>query len=340
MGILDGIIDKEKKVLKKAQEMFAEIKSRAQATPHPELAKKYLEVFRYVTQNVKAFEKYPVEYSNFFNDLGYELYILNQYDQSEICFEQAIRLNPRNGKAWYHKALILTIRSKNLEEALMAYDKALEIYPTDKAIWMSKGDAYRLLGRTDEAVHCYLKVQELDPLNVFYFDRILKLLPDNKKILLQKGITLSNLKRYDEAIRCFDRIIELDFNDSEAWYQKANVLVAMGKNDEALAMLENAIKIKPTKEFYLVKANILKNLGRVAEALEDYNKVLEIDHTEHTALHMKGEILLTLGRLEEALKVYEALTTAYPDEVNGWLQKKNIAKQLGRNEIVISSATE
>ncbi|MEM3397377.1 MAG: tetratricopeptide repeat protein [Thermoplasmata archaeon] len=340
MGFLDDLMDKEKKVLKKATEMFKEVKSQAQRIPQSELVKKYVDIFKYVMQNTKSFEKYAENFSSLLNDLGYELYVLNQYDASEACFEQAIRLNPKNGMAWYHKALILTVTSKNLEEALVAYDRALEIYPKDKSIWTSKGDAYRLLGRTDEAVQCYLKVQELDPLNVFYFDRILKLLPDNKKILLQKGITLANLKRYEEAIGCFDRIIELDFNDCEAWYQKANVLVAMGKDNDALAMLENAIKIKPTKEFLTVKANILKKLGRIGEALDEYNKVLEMDRTDRTALCMKGDILLTLGRIEEALEVYEVLTTAYPDESEWWLHKKNIAKQLGKHEIVISSASE
>ncbi|MEM4293655.1 MAG: tetratricopeptide repeat protein, partial [Thermoplasmata archaeon] len=173
MGFLDELMDKEKKVLKKATEMFREVKSQAQRLPQPELIKKYLEIYKYVTQNVKSFERYAESFSNFFNELGYELYVLNQYDASENCFDRAIRLNPKNGMAWYHKALILTGTGKNIEEALAAYDKALEIFPDNKSIWAGKGEAYRLLGRTDEAVQCYLKVQELDPLNVFYFDKIL-----------------------------------------------------------------------------------------------------------------------------------------------------------------------
>lgn len=51
----------------------------------------------------------------------------------------------------------------NNEDALIAYDKALEIDPNHTSAWNNKGIVLSRLKRYEEAIACYDKAIELDP---------------------------------------------------------------------------------------------------------------------------------------------------------------------------------
>ena len=49
------------------------------------------------------------------------------------------------------------------EEALLLFEKALQLDPNDHNTWNQKGVALRSMGRYDEAVECFNKSLELEP---------------------------------------------------------------------------------------------------------------------------------------------------------------------------------
>ena len=53
---------------------------------------------------------------------------LNKSDEAIIAYDKAIEINPQNSDAWYDKAVTLDKLSKS-DEAIKAYDKAIEINP-------------------------------------------------------------------------------------------------------------------------------------------------------------------------------------------------------------------
>ncbi len=53
---------------------------------------------------------------------------LNKSDEALIAYDKAIEINPQNSDAWYNKAVILNKLSKSAE-AINAYEKAIEINP-------------------------------------------------------------------------------------------------------------------------------------------------------------------------------------------------------------------
>ena len=69
---------------------------------------------------------------------------------------------------------------KAYEAALAAYDRALDLDPTNADAWTNKGGMLRSLGRDDEAVVAYARALELDPTNATNWYR--------------KGIVLWNLR--------------------------------------------------------------------------------------------------------------------------------------------------
>ena len=64
--------------------------------------------------------------------------------------------------SWYTSGNELVKEGKN-DDALMAYDKALEMDPKHVGTWNNKGIVLARLKRFEEAINCYDKAIELNP---------------------------------------------------------------------------------------------------------------------------------------------------------------------------------
>ena len=64
------------------------------------------------------------------------------------------------------------------------------------------------------------------------------------------------------------------------------------------------VKYKDVPDYYFKKALALEKLGKYEEAIECYDKILEIDPRALNAYHNKGVALEKLGRHEEAEKCF------------------------------------
>ncbi len=62
--------------------------------------------------------------------------------------------------------------------------------------------------------------------------------------LFHKGNSLDSLGKYNEAIKCLDEAIKLNPKDEKVWFNKGNSLNSLGKYNEAIKCLDEAIKIK------------------------------------------------------------------------------------------------
>ncbi len=81
-------------------------------------------------------------------------------------------------------------------EAIKAYDKALEIDPRYYAAWRGKGKALYSLGKFDEAIKAYDKAIETNPQqysNDWYY----------------KGLALDKLGKSDEAKKAYQKASEI-----------------------------------------------------------------------------------------------------------------------------------
>jgi len=83
-------------------------------------------------------------------------------DDALKAFDKAIELNPQNSTTWKDKGVALSILKK-YDEAIKALDKAIEINPHDLYAWGNKWLALGQLGKSDEAMKAYDKALEIDP---------------------------------------------------------------------------------------------------------------------------------------------------------------------------------
>jgi tetratricopeptide (TPR) repeat protein len=113
-----------------------------------------------------------------------------------------------NSKDWNKEGVDLNSLGK-YDEAIEAFDKAIEIDPHSSLAWYNKGNALYSLNKLDGAVKAYDKSIEINPKYPMAWNN--------------KGVVLDNLNKHEEAIKAFDKAIEIDPQNSLALYNKRNV---------------------------------------------------------------------------------------------------------------------
>lgn len=114
-------------------------------------------------------------------------------------------------------------------EAIIAFDKALEINPKFTETWHGKGAALYKLGRFDSAIEC--------------FDKALEINPNFIEAWNNKGTALYNLGKRDSAIECFDKALKLNPEFTEARHNKRIALGSIGRHQGAI----ESASVKPPK---------------------------------------------------------------------------------------------
>jgi superkiller protein 3 len=169
-----------------------------------------------------------------------ELFQNASYEQSVEALNRAIELDPMNEEAWTYKASVLDTRLNKSAEALLAYDKAIEL-DGENAVdneslsnaWIGRGTVLAKLGRLNESIDAFDKSIELNPQAAVF-------------AWLSKGEALNKSKRYDEAVKAYDKAIEQCPLDAmkpmgaETWYKKGIALQALGHTSEADAAFAKA----------------------------------------------------------------------------------------------------
>jgi tetratricopeptide (TPR) repeat protein len=72
---------------------------------------------------------------------------LGKYDEALLTFDKAIEINLQFFEAWYNKGFSLDSLNR-YDGAIKAYDKAIEINPRDSNVWISKGLTLDNLNKT------------------------------------------------------------------------------------------------------------------------------------------------------------------------------------------------
>lgn len=114
-------------------------------------------------------------------------------------------------------------------------------------------------------------------------EKAIQLNPDNALSYFSKAIIYHNLMQLRAAYENYGKALELDENMIDAYYNKAQVVLAFenpieDELKEALSDLGNATRLDPKFiDAHYYSAVIKKKLGDYQGAIESLNKVLEID---------------------------------------------------------------
>lgn len=207
----------------------------------------------------------------------------------------ALQLDERFGQSWHVLAIALE-KTGNLDKAFTAYEAAVRLLPEDSAVVGDLGSLAHRLGHLDLAEKLYQKCLAMNPG-----------LPDvanNLACVLRDG------NRYDEAVELLKGVIAAHPESALLWNSLGTVLSEQGEMRGSVIFYEEAIRLDP--KFYKAQynlANVRVALGEPERALADINSALrgvKVPSDVATMNMAKAFTQMMLGDLAGGFETYEA----------------------------------
>ena len=169
--------------------------------------------------------------------------------------------------------------------ALDLYNQALRIMDNVDS-WIGKGYMLTAMRRYEEAESC--------------FNCALRGGANNKTVLTGKAFALKFQRKYAEALECFDASLALGRNDQYTLIGRGEVLIELGRNDEALADFEETARFAPQLEVAWRHIGFLWLMSKNYEAaLQSFNRVIEINPQFRLGQLLRISLLIMLGHTDE-----------------------------------------
>ncbi len=183
-----------------------------------------------------------------------------------ISAPNSARTNSFYGNQLYQKAInISDVNEKNklLNEAMIYFDKSIEINPYFGDSFHRKGQTLEQLGRISEAKQIYLKALEF--------------LPDYVLSLNSLGVIAANSNNQQEASEWFYKAVQSDPYNLIALTNLAISYKNLGRQDDALNTYLKAHELKPSHEGVLLAiVEIYKAKGDIETAIFYDKKVKDL----------------------------------------------------------------
>lgn len=224
---------------------------------------------------------------------------------------------------WINKGNDL-VESGSFEEALTDYNKAIQIDPENLDAWNRKAEILYSLD-----LQAYIKVLNLSEM------RLAKN-PQDARAWQAQSVALASLGRQEEAnqslqkaLEIYDQEIRENPENDTAWFYKAELTA---NRTEALVAYDKVIELNGSMKVYalLTKGNILLNLGKSDEAIAAVDKAIQLDPMNFQAWEEMALDYYVLGKYNESLTAYEKLTEIMPENALVWKGKGDVLKTLGR----------
>ncbi len=214
--------------------------------------------------------------------------------EAVAAYDQALEIDPNNRYALLGKAYVLSCDLNQHEEVISTLDRILDIDPDDDEAWRLKGFAFIQLRQSEDAINS--------------FDQAIAINPDCQKALFwfYRGLELHSLKRYEDAVDSFDRGLQIEPDSDSYWNFRGHALRSLKRYEEAIISYDKAIAIDSNNDSaWFQKSFVLSQLGRYEEAVIGYDKAIEIDPNNYRAWFQKSFVLLQLGRCQDAIDSYK-----------------------------------
>lgn len=268
-------------------------------------------------------------------ELLYLLAVACRYDkrpkEAVQTLQQLVQLDPQLSRTWQelgHAGLACN----QADLACRGYAEAVRLNPALLASWTALAGLYRRKGLREAAARAEkqaawlksLPAPLLRVLSLMHQNRLRdadrecrRFLQQNKQHLegmrLLAGIA-EKLGIFPEAEFLLETALALEPEHMGAGEDYANLLLKMQKFGRALQQAEKLTDLQPENPVYLsLLGNALAGAGRHAEAIRIYDRIIGAHRGQHKLHVMRGHAQKTLGQLPAAIKSYQAAFAMQPD---------------------------
>jgi tetratricopeptide (TPR) repeat protein len=199
--------------------------------------------------------------------------------EAETNLVEAVRLNPNYAPAYSDLGDILVAEGK-IEEGIKYIRAAIAIKPDYAHGHYNLGWALALQGKLEEAVAEYRIALQLDPES-----------PKSLNYRDDLAVILAKLGRTAEAAVQFQQVLKLNPADAPAHWRYGMLLARTGKLNEAIAHLQESVRLEPNLQAQQDLAFLLRTAGQPQAAAKVYREMLRVKPDSLQALNNLAWIL-------------------------------------------------
>ena len=160
------------------------------------------------------------------------------------------------------------------QQSLGRFREALKNY--SKYEFVDSADAWN----TKQMAQCYRSLHERD-LAIEYYRRALELSPQSVNLCLNLGHCYLDKGEYENALQQYYKADFMPRAKHRAWRPIAWCSLLTGKHDQSLKYYEKIInEDTPSSQDYLNYGHVLQSVSRIAEAMTQYRKSLELENND------------------------------------------------------------
>jgi predicted O-linked N-acetylglucosamine transferase (SPINDLY family) len=151
------------------------------------------------------------------------------------------------------------------------------------------------------------------------------------EVMVNHANVLVAMGRRDEALVGYNRALAIKPNLFEGLYNRGNLLLEMKRADAALDSFEAALAVRQDMAgVWNNRGTALRELRRQDEALASYDRALAVAPGHVNALTNRAVTLLEMRRLDEALAAANAAQAFQPGFAESLYVRGNILRDMGR----------
>jgi len=210
-----------------------------------------------------------------------ELSDAGEYEDALDAFNKAIEANPGHIEAFNRRGDVY-VELGDYELALADYSQAIQLDPTYTLAYYNRGTLYLAHHEAEKALADYSQGIELDPKDAdFYYNRALAYI---------------ELKRFDEAIADLNQSIELGQPDADMYFQHGIACFSKLDLQGALADFTRALELgKRDETIYRYRSAVYNALDDRVNALSDLEQMLVLQGPGKEAL--RAQVAARLERI-------------------------------------------
>ena len=225
---------------------------------------------------------------------GLHHYKHGRFREALSHFNEALEDDPDNPNILFNIAMCM-MRGELYEthmDLMAVFERIIDIDDRYKDAWANKGTYLAACGNLIDALSCLDKAIEIE---------------DDPHVFENRGNVFLEIGNFRKALEDFNMCLELGSEARpELIYKKGIALLELRQFEESLECFENVLgKGYNTLEAGLSKAEILLDLGRIPEAIDDCDRILEDDPDNLRARGLKGISLHFSGKDDLAKKELE-----------------------------------
>ncbi len=212
-------------------------------------------------------------------------------EEALAAFDEALQLDPSNAEAHNGRGAILLSQGE-FEPAMAEFNESIRLNPKLCKAYSNRGAAFNRIRKLDRALEDFNEAVRLDPHFHMAFEG--------------RGRCLFDMQRYEEAIEDYSRCIELGASGARAFAMKGLAHQNLGQLDDALADFDQSIQLDANSSLvFNCRGSAHHRAQDYASAIKDYDESIRLNPEYGNAYLNRGLAFHEIEEFDQAIADFD-----------------------------------